>query len=228
MRERTAVTVPQDQEEFVLEFRGVRTLLREDSTVEVLIQSSRGDIRALLHPSPGQTGAVLFGNLRGPAGGLYGRLSPELVRRGINAMRLEFRQRGDLAECVGDTLGGLSFLKAIGIDRVATVGASFGGAVAIRAGIISPLVTAVAALASQTYGAQDVHALAPKHLLVVHGLADRVLGPHNGQNIYEWAGEPKELVLYPDTDHDLLACREALHAKLLEWLPARVGPESSA
>lgn len=214
-----------DQEDFVMEFRGVEHQEQSDGTVGILIKTTRGDIQGVLHPSRGHTGAVLFGNMRGPADGVYETLSPELAERGISALRIQFRER-DLAEAIGDTLAGLSYLKAIGADHVALVGASFGGAVAIRAGTISPMVVAVATLASQTFGAQHVAELAPKHLLLIHGLADQVLGPHNAQNIYSWAKEPKEIVLYPESDHDLAFCAPEVHDKLLEWLTDRVQPNS--
>lgn len=215
------------QEDFVLDFKQLSYRPNPDGTLDILMETNRGDITGVLHPAAGNTGVVLFGGLDGPANGVYNRLSPELVTRGVSAFRLQFRQRGELGESVGDMLAALSFLQGIGADRVAAVGASFGGAVAIRAGILSPLVTAVAALASQTYGAQDVERLAPKPILIMHGAEDSVLGPHNAQNIYNWAHEPKELVLYPGADHDLRVCSEPLHDKLLEWLVARVGPEGA-
>ncbi len=212
--------------EFVLEFKQLGYRPNPDGTLDILMQTSRGDITGVLHPAIGNTGVVLFGGVDGPAEGVYRRLSPELVERGISAFRIEFRQRGELAESVGDMLAALSFLQGIGATHVIAVGASFGGAVAIRAGILSPLVSGVATLASQTLGAQDVERLAPKPILIMHGTEDSVLGPHNAQNIYNWAKEPKELVLYPGADHDLRLCKEELHVKLLDWLADKVGPDS--
>ncbi|MQG21334.1 MAG: alpha/beta hydrolase [SAR202 cluster bacterium] len=212
------MTNPDGPDDFVMEFRGVQHREQADGTIRILMETSRGDIQGILNPTKQPTNkCVLFGHFTGPADGVYETLSPELNEQGIAALRIKFRNR-ELGEAVGDTLAGLSFLKAIGVEETALVGASFGGAVAIRAGTISPLVKGVATLASQTFGAQDVSELAPKHLLILHGLADQVLGPHNARNIYDWANEPKEMVLYPESDHNLAYCKDEVHDKLLEWL----------
>ena len=115
-------------------------------------------------------------------------------------------------------MAGLSFLSATGHTDVALVGHSFGGAVVIAAAPLSPLVKAVAALSSQTYGASNAGAVSPRPLLLAHGGADTRLLPSCSDLIYEWANEPKEKVIYPGAEHGLVECQEELDALLKDWL----------
>ena len=75
-------------------------------------------------------------------------------------------------------------------------------------------------LASQTYGARLVGQLAPRPLLVVHGKADTRLPYTCGLQIYDWAQEPKQLVLYDGAEHRLDECAEDLDELLTQWIPA--------
>lgn len=98
------------------------------------------------------------------------------------------------------------------------VGWSFGGAVVISAGAASDLVVGVATVASQSYGADAVEELAPeKSLLLIHGTADRVLPYEIARNLYARAGEPKELVLYPDDNHGMQGHRSEMLEKLYQY-----------
>ncbi len=71
-----------------------------------------------------------------------------------------------------DALAGVSFLTGTGHSEIALVGHSFGGAVVISAAPFSESVKAVAALSSQTYGAQGAARVSPRPLLLAHGAAD--------------------------------------------------------
>ena len=78
----------------------------------------------------------------------------------------------------------------------------------------------VVALAPQTYGAHLAGQLAPRPLLVVHGKADTRLPYACGVQIYHWAQEPKQLVLYEGAEHRLDECADALDQLLTQWIPA--------
>jgi dienelactone hydrolase len=78
------------------------------------------------------------------------------------AVAVGFLLQQESEECILDVLMGIELLKGLGIDRIGLAGWSFGGAVAIDAGIISDDVVAVATVASQTYGTEAVDRLAPK------------------------------------------------------------------
>ena len=78
-------------------------------------------------------------------------------------------------------------------------------------------------LSSQTYGAQRVDELAPTPLLLVHGERDQNLSPECSRNIYDWAGEPKDLVIYPDNGPFLRECHDELFALLKTWILDKLG-----
>jgi pimeloyl-ACP methyl ester carboxylesterase len=86
------------------------------------------------------------------------------------------------------------------------------------AGAASDAVVGVATVASQTYGAKAVGELSPeKSMLLIHGTADRVLPYELSERLYAQAGEPKELVLYPDDGHGVERHRLEMLEKLHEW-----------
>ncbi len=190
----------------------------------MLLNTTRGDIEAIIHRESDsyKSKAIVWvwgahGGFDGPGDGIYGVLSEEL-KSDITSLRINYRKPGELRESVLDTLAGISFLKATGHTEVALVGHSFGGAVVITAAPISPLVRAVVALSSQTHGATGAANVAPRPLLLVHGEEDIRLPPHCSQMIYDWAREPKELVLYSDARHGLRECKDELHDLLRTWL----------
>lgn len=75
------------------------------------------------------------------------------------------------------------------------------------------------ALAPQTYGATLAGKLAPRPLLVVHGKADPRLPYSCGVQMYHWAQEPQQLVLYEGAEHRLDACADALEQLFMQWIP---------
>ena len=196
----------------------------DDGATPARLDTTRGPIDCLLHRAPGggET-AVLWapgarGGFGGPADGLYADLARELAGRGIASLRLDYRHPANLDESTLDVLAGIWYLAGIGRTRTALVGHSFGGGVVISAARYSSHVRAVAALASQTLGAEDVVLLRPRPLLVVHGEADAVLPVANAELIHGWASEPKRLVTYAGAGHGLRECRAELRELLLDWL----------
>ena len=194
-----------------------------DGNLRVMLQTSRGEIRAVLHPCATAPGAAVYvggalGGFEGPADDLYGRLANRL-RPSMSALRLHYRQPGEFFECVLDVMAGVSFLRGVGAGDVALVGHSFGGAVVIKAGELSPAVTGVAALSSQLYGTRAVDRLG-KPLLLVHGMRDGILDHAASEDIHARAAEPKRLVLYAEADHSLRQCAQQLEDLLADWLPS--------
>jgi hypothetical protein len=119
-----------------------------------------------------------------------------------------------------DILAGIAYLQQHRVQSIVLVGHSFGGAVVIAAGTLHPQVAGVVALAPQTYGARMAGQLAPRPLLVVHGKADTRLPYSCGVQIYQWAQEPKQLILYDGAEHRLDECATALEELLMQWIPA--------
>jgi fermentation-respiration switch protein FrsA (DUF1100 family) len=48
---------------------------------------------------------------------------------------------------------------------------------------------------------RDIARIAPRPVLLIHGLKDSVVDPHDAPLLYQAAGEPKELWLLPDVEH---------------------------
>ncbi len=193
----------------------------------MMLHTTRGDIETILHSDTDEppTGAILWvwgarGGFDGPAGGIFGNLAEELKGR-LTSLRVNYRNPAVLPESVMDTLAAISFLKATGHTEIVLVGHSFGGAVVITASILSPLVKAVVALSSQTAGASGAGRVSPRPLLLVHGGDDSRLAAQCSEQIFEWAKEPKEIVIYPGTEHGLNECKDELHDLLRRWIPER-------
>jgi len=217
----------------------------EEGARRLTLRSDRGPVECRLHEADANSpqaasgggaaprAGVLWvfgagGGFGGPAGGVYHRLSRRLVQDGLTSLELDYRRAGDLVSCVADVLLGIDYLALLGCDRVALVGHSFGGAVVITAGALSRRVAAVAALSSQTYGAELAPRLSPRPLLLIHGADDDVLPPACSREIYRRAGEPKELILYPRCRHGLDGCKTDLDRDLSAWLRRVFLPAAAA
>jgi hypothetical protein len=163
----------------------MRRIMQHEQSVEV--PSPRGPVRGLLATAPNATGGVILcagagGGVLGPSG-VYAGLAERLQVAGITALRLDYRQPNHLGDCVADVLAGVVALEAMGASRVALIGWSFGGAVAINAGAVVAAVVGVATIASQTSGTDAVAMLAPRHLLLLHGTDDQVLSPASSRDL---------------------------------------------
>ena len=191
----------------------------------LLFHTNQGDIPAIFHEAPDSHLGVIWicgarGGFGGPGPGTYVRLAEEFREQGISSLRLDFRQPNDVNQCALDLLAGVSFYQGTGYAPVVLVGHSFGGAVVIAAGAVTSHVKGVVSLSPQTYGARLASRLSPRSLLVVHGKSDTRLPYSCALQIYDWAREPKELVLYDGAEHGLRECREELEDLLRRWIPA--------
>ena len=213
-----------------LQLRGETVESDENKVVALRLQTDRGDIIARFHPADSAKSKGLGvvwvggagGGLDGPARGLYPAASERLQKLGIASLRLHYRKPNDLDDCVLDTLAGVAFLVKKGATRVALVGHSFGGAVVISAGAVSPNVQAVVPMSSQTYGTELTPAVAPRPMLLIHGMADDVLSPMCSRQLYAAAREPKEIKLYPGTGHGLDEVRQEVLDLLVRWIPEKL------
>jgi alpha/beta superfamily hydrolase len=194
----------------------------------MLLHTTRGDIQAILHQNtdkPTQKGVVwvwgAHGGFDGPADSIYGDLA-EALKDEITSLRVNYRLPNALQECVMDTLAGVSYLQAAGHTDIALVGHSFGGAVVISAAPLSPLVRAVVALSSQTYGASGAGAVSLRPLLLIHGSEDTTLPVSCSEQIYRWAREPRELVIFPGAGHMLYQCKDELRDLLRRWIAEKM------
>ena len=206
-----------------LAIQGVAVDQKAQGILSVALTTTRGQIDALYHPAEGEGGALICvggagGGTSGPAKGLYERLGHALNAQGVSTLRVDYRQPGEFVECVLDVLGALSFLKGVGAQRVVLAGHSFGGAVVIKAGELSPLVSGVVSLSPQLYGTREVQNLAPRPLLLVHGIMDDILSAECSKDIYERALEPKQVVLLAESDHLLEHDAEKVFELVKQWV----------
>ncbi len=188
---------------------------------EVEIHTPQGVIAGLLHKAEGARGAMVMapgasGGMDGPAG-LYEPLAARLRTAGITTLRIDYRVPSNLPESIYDTLAGVEAVRQQGVERVALVGWSFGGAVVITAGVASDIVVGVATIACQNFGAEAAPDLSPKSLLILHGEDDRMTPVQYSHDLYARAREPKELVLYPGCGHDLAQHTGDALDKLYSW-----------
>ncbi|MCH8310288.1 MAG: dienelactone hydrolase family protein [Chloroflexi bacterium] len=216
-----------DQDDLSIQIQGVAPWQAPEGQAGqgMLLKTTRGDIQAIVHhdqTTPTTRGIVWVwgarGGFDGPADSIYGDLS-EKLKTGITSVRVNYRDPRSLQESVLDTLIGISFLVGTGHTDILLVGHSFGGAVVITAAPLSEKVKAVVALSSQTFGARNAGRVSPRPLLLVHGEEDTRLPSRCSEQIYEWAEQPKELVLYPDAEHGLRECKDELRALLTDWIP---------
>jgi alpha-beta hydrolase superfamily lysophospholipase len=214
-------------DELNLRITGVQAGEETGGARPITIATTRGPIPLLLHAASEPGRAVVcvsgaLGGLNGPSK-LYPRLGLEMPSRGITVARLDYRAPNEFGECLLDALAALTFLRGVGYKSAAMVGHSFGGAVAINAGTLSPLVTTVIALSSQLGGAHVVGELAPKPLLLIHGTADTILSHESSQRLYDHAGDPRTLKLLPGVGHGLAEAADDVFATVQEWIMDKTG-----
>ncbi len=193
--------------------------------VHLIIPGTHDQTEALLYRSPGSACAVLWaGGWRGSdsATGLPADVAHAMLERGVSSLLLRYRAPYELPASVEDTLASVKWMESEGIVRVAMVGHSFSGAVAISAAPRSERVVAVAALASQTYGAARADLVSPRPLLLVHGTDDERLAPYCSEQIYSWARQPKELWFMRGASHSLREARDEVVALLVDWLSTKL------
>ena len=180
------------------------------ASVEVVTLA--GIVVCLRHAGPGDgdEAAVLF--CGGALGGLSGPVKLfERVAARTGGVRIHYRRPGELDDCVLDVLLLAHLLERTGATRFVLVGHSFGGAVAIAAGVaLGATCAGVVTLASQVPGAEEVAQLAGVPLLFIHGDQDTILPDTCSRWLYEEAGEPKDLVIVPGEGHLFEGVADAL------------------
>ena len=215
--------MPRREPSMSLELREATQEETVDGVEHLRLVTDAGEIPCRYHPAEAGNAAVVWvggagGGLFGPAGGMYARLAARLAPEGIASLRLHYRHPNQLIPCALDTLLGTAYLETRGRSRFILAGHSFGGAVVITAGAAGESVIGVAALSSQTYGADAVGDLSPRPLLLQHGEADDILPDACSRDLYRRAREPKRMILYPGCRHGLDACRDAVDRDLTDWI----------
>lgn len=191
--------------------------------VPIRLTTERGPVECRYYKSEGASRAAIW--VGGAGGGwdsphdLYPRLCRDLTTLGISSLRVRYRQPAVLGESVFDTLAGAAFLESEGVDALAVVGWSFGGAVAIGAAALLPEARAVVTVSTQSYGAEPARSLPPGcGLLLLHGTGDRTLAPACSHFVFDLAHEPKELILFEGANHGLDQAARRLYPIVRDWI----------
>ncbi len=195
-----------------------------DGYQAVTLATQRGEVRCRYYAADEtKRGVVWIGGVGGgwdtPARDLYPRLAAELTGEEVLGLRVRFRHPGEMEDCVFDVCAGLAYLQKRGAKKLAVVGHSFGGAVAIQAAARMPAVTAVVALAPQSHGGDLAATLGPRcALLLVHGKDDEILPPTCSEHLHAIAVEPKKFLLFSGARHVLDEVADRVHREIRNWL----------
>lgn len=215
-------------------FEGLEAIGRQDVTVapglaHLEIFTLRGLLTILWHGDRDAESVVVLGGgamggLLGPADGLYPYLGTELATRGsgIGVLRIGWRKPNDLDRCTHDLLAAIDLASRSGARRAVTGGHSFGGAVAVRAGVaLGELCAGVVTFATQSAGCEVVPSLqAP--LLAFHGDRDELLPLAASELVAEHAGGGGELRVCAGAGHLMAEADAQLRDEVPAWIRARL------
>ena len=159
-----------------------------------------------------------MGSLLGPADGVYHRLGVELAAEGVGVVRIGYRKPNDLSRCVHDVAAACDLASRSGARRFVVIGHSFGGAVAVQAGVVlGEHCAGVVGLATQSAGCEFASELGATPLLLLHGTEDEVLPPETSNVVQMLAGHG-DVVLLPGTGHLLTQSADEVHERLRTWI----------
>ncbi|HUS41697.1 MAG TPA: hypothetical protein VMY16_03435 [Ilumatobacteraceae bacterium] len=210
--------------------------LRPLATIEVAVSpslshrevyTSRGLLTVFRHRPPeamSSSAAIVacggaMGGVLGPGRGLYQRLGERWAERGVEFVRVGYREPNNLDLCAHDLACGVELARDGGADRVVVMGHSFGGAVAVRTAVIMPVsVAGVVTFATQSAGCEVAGALAGRPLLLFHGDRDELLPSEASRVVAAIAGHG-DVEILPGDGHLLSKSDDAITERLDAWLP---------
>lgn len=215
----------------------LEALTRQEAVVtpnlrHVEVFTMRGLLTVLWHGDPDAPAALVLGGgamggLLGPAEGLYHRLGEELGSpgSGISVLRVGWRRPNDIDLCTLDLLAAADLAARAGAERFVAGGHSFGGAIAVRAGIaMADWTRGVVTFATQSAGCEEAGDLTAP-LLAFHGDRDELLPPTASQVLCTLTGGESELVLCSGAGHLLSEARELLDERVAAWVRERLSPD---
>jgi hypothetical protein len=211
----------------LLEALGVEEVEITPGLAHLEIYTMRGLLTVLWH-GPRDAHDVLLtcgggmGGVLGPANGIYHQLGRELAEaHGIATMRVGYRKPNDISRCVHDVAAAADLASRSGARGFVVMGHSFGGAVAIQAGmVLGTHCRGVVTLATQSAGCENAAELGDTPLLLLHGTDDEIL-PAETSGIVQMIAGHGEVVLYPGNGHLLTEAAPEIHERLSTWIPDR-------
>ena len=176
-----------------------------------------GDVDA---PAAVVLGGGAMGGLLGPAEGFYHWLGEELAGSGsgIGVLRVGWRRPNDLDLCTLDLLAAADLAARAGAARFVTGGHSFGGAIAVRAGMaMGDWTRGVVTFATQSAGCEGAAGLTAP-LLAFHGDRDELLPVMATEVVGELVGGPSDVRVCAGAGHLLTEAAARLRAEVPEWI----------
>jgi hypothetical protein len=195
----------------------------------VEVYTLEGLLTLLWHGDPKAQNVVLMcggamGGLLGPADGVYHTLGEQFAadpEASIGTIRVGYRKPNHLPKCVHDLAAAADLASRFGARRFVTIGHSFGGAVAVQAGVVlGEHCRGVVTLATQSAGCEQAAELRSTPLLLLHGEHDELLPPETSTVVQMLAGQG-EVVLLPGTGHLLTEVADEVRERLATWVPER-------
>ncbi len=195
------------------------------------IYTLRGLLTLLWHGQRDATRVLVtcgggMGSLLGPANGLYHWLGEHLTaEEDIATVRVGYRKPNDLSRCVHDVAAAADLASRSGARHFVVMGHSFGGAVAIQAGVVlGRHCSGVVTLSTQSAGCEHASELGDTPLLLLHGTDDEILPAETSTVVQMLAGHG-EVVLLPGAGQLLTQAADELRQRLAEWIPARLAAD---
>lgn len=185
----------------------------------------RGLLTVLWHgdrdaPAAVVLGGGAMGGMLGPADGFYHWLGEELAApgSGVGVLRVGWRRPNDLDLCTLDLLAVADLAARAGAQRFVAGGHSFGGAIAVRAGMaMGEWTKGVVTFATQSAGCEEAEGLTAP-LRAYHGDRDELLPVVASQAVCQIVGGPAELVVCHGSGHLLSEAGDQLRAEVPAWV----------
>ncbi len=167
-----------------------------------------------------------MGGLLGPADALYHSLGESLWDDfGIATVRVGYRKPNHLPRCVLDVAAAADLAGRSGAKRFVIMGHSFGGAVAVQAGIVlDQHCVGVVTLATQSAGCEGAAELTVP-LLLLHGDVDEILPMDTSYVVQAIAGHGVVEILQGN-GHLLDQSPDKIRERLTTWIPDRFTPQT--
>jgi pimeloyl-ACP methyl ester carboxylesterase len=217
----------------LLEALAVEEVAVTPALAHLEVYTMRGLLTILWHGPRDATDVVLtcgggMGSLLGPADGVYHALGSDLAaEHGIATLRVGYRKPNDMSRCVHDVAAAGDLASRAGARRFVVMGHSFGGAVAVQAGIVmSTHCRGVITLSTQSAGCEHADELGETPLLLVHGTDDEILPPETSSVVRMLAGHG-DVVLLPGNGHLLKQSAPEVRERLALWIIARFAESSN-
>ena len=146
---------------------------------------------------------------------------------GIGVLRVGWRRPNDLDLCTLDLLAAADLAARTGAQRFVTGGHSFGGAIAIRAGMaMGDWTRGVVTFATQSAGCEEAQGLTAP-LLAYHGDRDEILPPVCSEVVGQLVGGPADIRVCGGAGHLLTEAGERLRAEVPGWIRERLAEDAA-